>query len=178
MERMVASRLSYLAESNGWWSEDQAGFRCMRSCEDQVLRLSQSISDAFQDSTASRTVLALLDFSMAYDTVWRERLLDILFDKGVPMLMIRWIKGFLSDHKARVRLDKTLGRSFKLHRSVPQGAVLSPLLFLFYIDGIRDVAPEGVKVSLYADDIAVWAQSRNKNAALRKVQEAITNFGI
>ena len=30
MERMVASRLSYLAESNGRWSEGQAGFRCMR----------------------------------------------------------------------------------------------------------------------------------------------------
>ena len=31
MERMVASRLSYLAESNGWWSEDQAGFRRVRT---------------------------------------------------------------------------------------------------------------------------------------------------
>ena len=178
MERMVASRLSYLAESNGWWSEDQAGFRRMRSCEDQVLRLSQSISDAFQDRPASRTVMALLDFSKAYDTVWRERLLEILLDKGVPLLMTKWIKGFLSDRKARVRLDNTLGRNFKLHQGAPQGAVLSPLLFLFYIDGIRDVAPEGVKVSMYADDIAVWAQSRDKIAALSKVQEAIKKFGI
>ena len=31
---------------------------------------------------------------------------------------------------------------------------------------------------MYADDIAVWAQSREKNAALSKVQKAITNFGI
>ena len=92
--------------------------------------------------------------------------------------MIRCIKGFLSVRISRVRLDNTLGRSFKLHQGVPQGAVLSPLLFLFYIDRIRDVASEGVKVSLYADDIAVWAQSRDKNAALSKVQEAIMNFGI
>ena len=40
------------------------------------------------------------------------------------------------------------------------------------------MASEGVKVSLYADDIAVWAQSRDKNVALSKVQEAITNLGI
>ena len=104
--------------------------------------------------------------------------MEILLDKGVPLLIIRWIKGFLSDNKARVRLDNTLCRTFKLHQGVPQGAVLSPLLFLFYIDGIRDVASEGIKVSLYADDIAVWAQRRDKNAALSKVQEAITNFGI
>ena len=74
MERMVANRMSNLAERSGWWCEDQAGFRSMRSCEDQVLWLSQSISDGFQSKQASRTVLALLDFSKAYDTVWRERL--------------------------------------------------------------------------------------------------------
>ena len=178
MERMVASHLSYLAESNGWWSEDQAGFRCMRSYEDQVLRLSQSITDAFQECPASRTVLALLDFSKAYHTVWRERLLEIILNKGAPLLMIRWSKGFLSERKASVRLENILGRSFKLHQGVPQGAVFSPLLFLFYIDGIRGVASEGVKVSMYAYDISVWAQSRDKNAALSKVQEVITNFGI
>ena len=41
MERMIASRLSFLAERAGWWCEDQAGFRKFRSCEDQVLRISQ-----------------------------------------------------------------------------------------------------------------------------------------
>ena len=60
--------------------------------------------------------------------------------------------------------NSALGRSFKLHKGIPQGAVLFPLLFLFYIDGIRDVASERVKVSLYADDIAVWAQSRDNRS--------------
>ena len=31
MERMVANRITYLAEVNGWWSKDQAGFRSQRS---------------------------------------------------------------------------------------------------------------------------------------------------
>ena len=88
MERMVANRMSNLAERSGWWCEDQAGFRSMRSCEDQVLRLSQSISDGFQSKQASRTVLALLDFSKAYDTVWRERLFEIMLEKGVPRTMV------------------------------------------------------------------------------------------
>ena len=48
IERMVAKRIAILAMSSGWWNPDQAGFRSMRSCEDQVLRMSQSISNGFQ----------------------------------------------------------------------------------------------------------------------------------
>ena len=149
MERMVANRLAILAESSGWWSPAQAGFRSMRSCEYQVLCMSQSISNGFQTRPASRTVLAFLDFSKAFDTVWRDRLYEILLAKGVPRMMVSWIRGFLTDRRARVRLDGLNGSSMKLQQGVPQGSVLSPLLFLFYINGIRDAAPEGTFISMY-----------------------------
>ena len=58
MKRMVDNRLKYLAESRGLWSKDQAGFRGLRSVEDQVIRISQSVSDGFQARPAKRTVLA------------------------------------------------------------------------------------------------------------------------
>ena len=150
----------------------------MRSCEDQVLRLSQSISDGFQSKPASRTVLSLLDFSKAYDTVWRERLFEIMLEKGVPRIMVNWTRGFLSDRRARIRLDGVTGHSVKLHNGVPQGAVLSPLLFLFYIDGIRKTAPLDTCVSMYADDIAVWSQHKDKLRAQLAVQKAVDSFGL
>ena len=46
-ERMVAARLQHLAESRGWLARQQAGFRALHSCEDQVICLSQSVSDGF-----------------------------------------------------------------------------------------------------------------------------------
>ena len=150
----------------------------MRSCEDQVLRLSQSISDGFQSKPASRTVLALLDFRKAYDTVWRERLFEIMLEKGVPRTMVNWTRGFLSDNRARVRLDGVTGHSVKLHNGVPQCAILSPLLFLFYIDGIRKTAPLDTCVSMYADDIAVWSQHKDKLRAQLAVQKAVYSFGL
>jgi hypothetical protein len=64
MERMVAKRLQHLAESRGLLNSDQSGFCPQLLTEDQVIRLSQAISDGFQDKKPpNRMVLALLDFS-------------------------------------------------------------------------------------------------------------------
>ena len=139
--------------------------------------MSQSISNGLQTRPASRTVLALLDFSKAFDTVWRDRLYEILLAKGVPRMMVSWIRGFLTDRRARVRLDGVNGSSMKLQQGVPQRSVLSPLLFLFYINGIRDAAPEGTFISMYADDIAVWSQHKDRVIAQEAVQRAVNNFG-
>ena len=173
VERMVASRLAHLAESKQWWCEDQAGFRRLRSCEDQVLRISQTISDGFQARPSQRGVLVLLDYSKAYDTVWREELLLGMVNKGVPIRMVRWIVSFLRNRQARVRLDGQTGHSWKLKQGLPQGAVLSPLLFLFYIDSVREAIPKGVHVSMYADDLALYALHHQKEAAQTVIQTAV-----
>jgi hypothetical protein len=47
MECMVAKRLQHLAKSCGMLNSDQSGFRPQRSTEDQVIRLSQAISNIF-----------------------------------------------------------------------------------------------------------------------------------
>jgi hypothetical protein len=66
MERMVAKWLKHLAESCGMLNSDLSVFCPQRSTKDQVIRLSQAISDCFQaKKPPNRMVLALLDFSKA-----------------------------------------------------------------------------------------------------------------
>jgi ribonuclease HI len=173
LERMVAARLHHLAESRGWWSCKQAGFRRLHSTEDQVLRLSQSISDGFQARKPLRTVLALLDFSKAFDTVWRSRLLDGMLAKGVPRRYVQWVSGFLRNRRGAVKWFGSCGRWKGLKQGVPQGAVLSPLLFLFFIDAVTEVLPDHVEVSMYADDIAIWSRHQDKLIAAERVEEAV-----
>jgi hypothetical protein len=173
LERMIASRLQWMAESRGWWCTEQAGFRKFRSCEDQVLRLTQSISDGFQQTKPLRTVLALLDFSKAYDTVWRDLLLQRLLDDGVPLRYVNWLSGFLRNRRARVRWESSVSGFKLMSQGLPQGSVLAPLLFLFYINPLVRELPSSVSASLYADDVAVWAQSRDKTEAARLVEVAV-----
>jgi hypothetical protein len=141
MERMIADRLYHLAETNSWFNPQQAGFRKGRSCEDQIVRIAQAIEDNFQKSPMNRSILVLLDFSKAYDTVWRERLLISMLDKGVPAEHVKWLFGFLQNRQARVKFNDNISKNRVMRQGLPQGSVLSPLLFLMYINSLADLLP-------------------------------------
>ena len=83
------------------------------------------------------------------------------------------MKGFLSGRRARVRVNSTYSRWHAFKEGVPQGSVLAPLLFLFVIDCLRARLPRGVFVSLFADDLALWAGSPDKDEARSKVELAV-----
>jgi hypothetical protein len=172
MERMVGKRLQHLSESRVMLNPDQSGFCPQRLTEDQVFRLSQVISDGFQaKKPANRTVLALLDFSKAYNKVWRADLLATILRKGVPVCYVQWIQGFLSNRQGRVQLNRAYSRSWVMHEGVPQGSVLAPPLFLFVIDDLQDRLPEGMHSSLFADDSALWVHTPHKEDAVLVLQE-------
>jgi len=111
-----------LAESKGWFRNSQTGFRKQRSCEDQVIRLCQAVSDGFQQRPPLRTTTALLDYSRAYDRVWQKDLIIIiiiiiiitLYQSNFPLLFIRWIAGFLRKRQACVQFNGERSRTSSL----------------------------------------------------------------
>ena len=174
LERMIADRLIHIAETNNMLSSYQAGFRRGRSCEDQILRMVQAIDDGFQQKKTCRSVLVLLDFSAAFDTVWRQKLLVSMLDLGVPHAYIKWLHQFLCNRQAKVKFNGSLSASRQLHQGVPQGSVLSPLLFIFYINNLATLLPCININCLFADDVSILATHRDKQKALEQVQRAVT----
>ena len=75
LERILADRLYYITETKNLFSRFQAGFWKGKSREDQITRIVQAIEDGFHQRPMQRSLLTLLDFSKAYDTVWRQKLL-------------------------------------------------------------------------------------------------------
>ena len=173
LERMIANRLYHLAEMNGWIHAAQAGFRKGRSCEDQIIRVVQQISDGFNRKPFHRSVMVLLDFSKAYDTVWRERLLLAMMDIGVPKPFIRWLNAFLGNRHARVRFNGVNSGCRTMRQGLPQGSVLAPLLLLFYIDSLAKILPTENLNSMFADDLGVVATARSHIDAQRSAQETV-----
>ena len=64
-------------------------------------------------------------------------------------------------------------RTVQLCQGLPQGAVLSPLLFLFYIDDLSGVTPEGIQDAYFADDASLWTHNTDLNKANNDIQEAL-----
>ena len=171
---MIADRIYHLAETNNMLDPQQAGFRKGRSCEDQIIRITQAIEDGFQQKPKSlRSVLVLLDFSKAYDTVWRQRLLLTMYKKGVPLQFLRWLYGFLQNRQAKVLYNDCTSDSVNISQGLPQGSVLSPLLFLFYINSLAEILPKDTINALFADDVGILATGPTIKAAEEKAQEAV-----
>jgi len=174
LERMISNRLYTMAENNKWIINEQAGFRKGLCCEDQCIRLVQRISDGFQQKPPLRTVIALFDYSKAYDRTWRERLLQKMMELGIPMQFVHWVAAFLRTRTAEVMINGTLSKRVRMKQGLPQGSVLSPLLFVIFINDILKELPEDVIASLFADDAAVYAMDQKLVAAQDKLQKGVS----
>ena len=155
-ERIILSRLLFFLESNSILSPRHAGFRPGRSTLDQILYLSQSISDGFnKPRPCSRTILSTIDFSKAFDSVWHPALSHKLISAGLSPCFARWTQSFISDRCACVVFQNHKSRSFRVRRGVPQGSVLGPVLFSLFINDLPASLPSSVSCSLYADNLAI-----------------------
>ena len=171
LERVINRRLISFLEERKILSPTQTGYRKHRSTEDQLALIAQEIENAFQEK--KKVVSVFFDLTKAFDKVWREGLLLKILESGISGKMYRWIRCFLQDRSARVKLDGHLSKSVKMREGVPQGGVISPTLFLLYINNITTVLPRHVSNTLHADDLAVWSASEYTISSAYRIQEAV-----
>ncbi|GFX48348.1 putative RNA-directed DNA polymerase from transposon X-element [Trichonephila clavipes] len=130
MEKLVLARLNVHLNINGLLPSEQYGYRKGHGVVDQILYFCQKIRDAQNKKPTNHTVAALLDMSRAFDRVWCQLLITKLHDYfSIRGRALPWISDFLCDRSIRVKYNNCLSDPFAIRQVVPQGSVLSPILF-------------------------------------------------
>lgn len=167
IERMITNRLTWYLNKHNIITHNQSGFRKHHSTTDHLLKLSDHIHKAI--NTKQHTLAVFLDIQKAYDMLWKEGLLVKLHTLGIQGHMFNWIKNFLSNRKIQVKVNNTLSNSLHIQNGVPQGSVISPILFLVMIND----TPLPKHSSLFADDIAFWDTHKNTKFLGKQIQQQL-----
>ncbi|KAF2348063.1 Reverse transcriptase domain [Trinorchestia longiramus] len=112
-------------------------------------------SKAYEGANEQKS-LPTPDLHGAYDSVWHEEIIYKLIASGLEKTYVKWVKNYLTGRIASVRLGAVQSKEVPITWGLPQGAVLSPLLFNIMLSDLPFA--DGVKLIIYADDITILSK--------------------
>ena len=95
-----------------------------------------------------------MDFAKAFDKVCHGLLLHKPDHYCIQRKTNRWIQAFLSGRSQVVATEGFMSDSVSVQSGVPQGSVLGPSVFLYYMNDIHEELKSSVR--LFADDTIAY----------------------
>ena len=174
-EHLIHRPLSALLETNNVLHPLQFGFRKGRSTLDAINYLQSNTRDMYATSHQMPCPTLFLDLVKAFDRVWPTRLMQYVELAGITGRAWRWLFAFISRRRIRTVDANHQSRWQSLSYGVPQGAVLSPLLFNLFINPIAKriaTACPRLNLQLYADDMVIQPRAAKLVNGVRQHQMA------
>ena len=114
----------------------QAAFRKCRGTRDQIVNIHWIIEKAreFQKNI----YFCFIDSAKAFDCVDHNKLWKILKEMGIPDHLTCLLRNLYADQETTVRTGHGTTDWFQIGKGVCQGCILSPWLFNFYAEYIRE----------------------------------------
>ena len=173
----VARRMSLLFHTQSLLNHHQFGFVHGGPCEAPIEVANDIYEYAIEHD--EQLHVAFLDAASAFDTVQHPALTAAFSSIGASTSFIRWIKFMVAGHRRVIRKAYSMGdpaSEFTIESGTPQGDPLSPLFWATVVDfALRRARNAGAPgftalgrtpcqlLLCYADDIALFANSRSPN---------------
>ncbi|KAL4084539.1 hypothetical protein QTP88_027487 [Uroleucon formosanum] len=165
-EKVIHTRLLAHLDYSETIPKFQFGFRSHHSTTQQLLRLTEHISNSFEKHCHAGAVF--IDISKAFDKVWHQGLLYKLKIINTPNYIFNIISEFLSNRQFSVKINDNFSDFAPITAGVPQGSILGPTLFNVYISDIPQTPR--TNIALFVDDTTIFAESRNIEAIIENLQ--------
>lgn len=153
--------------------DEQFGFRPRHNTNLLAARIVNDIFEGYNKKM--NTALLLLDMEKAFDTVWHLGLIyKVAVTYNIPLYFISLLSSYLSGRCFQVRIENAYSLPGNLKSGVPQGTVLSPLLYTLYVADFPTFPL--TNLALYADDTAIYSQSFYAQAAKQRLAHHLTKI--
>ena len=153
LEKLVLSQVSSYLNSHNLYNTCQSAYRPGHSTETALLKV---VNDLFLSlNKGNISVLALLDFSSAFDTIDHTILVHRLHtDFGFTDTVLQWFSSYLTDRTHYVSLCNHCSDFAPVHSGVPLVSVLGPMLSTMYIKPLSAIIDShSIIHHSFADDL-------------------------
>ena len=174
VEKIVATALSNLCEENKLLHKGQFGYRKQRNAIDAVAKLILTTENAW--NSKQQLGALFMDVKGAFDCVIKQQLIQRLVELKIPGFLVKWVDSFLTDRQAQLVIDGFTCQLQDICAGVPQGSLVSPILFNMYLSGIFEkIEQENPDITAlsFADDIGFLAPGKT----VEDIQKALSQAG-
>lgn len=123
------------------------------------------------------TVVISMDLEKAFDRVNTDTLINMMSSMGFDDKYLYWIYQMLTNRKLILQ-NNEFKANIILNDGVPQGDVLSPLLFNLYTSKIHTFQREDIRILQYADDITIIIKDKNITELNTKANQVICSIKL
>jgi hypothetical protein len=149
----------------------QHGFAAMHSCTTALLPIVTRVAIGFNDpKPARRIAICAVNISKVFDSVNHKLLLQQISGTDLHPNLVRWLAAYLQDQSARCVWNSATSSPWTIYMGVPQGSVLSPILFNFFMSDCPSAADIHVA---YADKIGKCKSDSELGNLSRKLQVSV-----
>ena len=170
-ERMILNRLNPLIET--MIIDQQAGLRPGKSTTGQLLNLTQHIEDCYERGVVTGTVF--VDLSAVCDTISHKLLLNKIYRMTSDIKFTDLSGNMLSNRRYFVELNGRKSRWRNQKNGLPQGRVISPVLFNIYTND--QLIHKDTRSFIYADDLCIVTHDASFEKTESTISAALNSIG-
>jgi hypothetical protein len=175
-EKILSTRMHKHFGEAKFFNQWQRAYIGKKEAAEHTYRLGQSLLLAKGKRWVTTAIS--LDVEKAFDSVWHDGIRYKLSALRLPIKLVRVLSSFLTDRTIKVKMGDQVSQSVSLGAGTPQGSVLSPLLYLIYVNDLPIHPANKCDAGQFADDLSMWTAAKSKKQTYLRLQRALDDIEL